>query len=223
MGNVASIMPRQGFLQAVRDLCDRHGIVMIMDEVKTGFRIHNGGAQAYFGVKADLATYAKALGNGFPIAAIGGKRDVMMTAEPGSFALGGTYVGNSVATAAASATLEILENEPVIATINQRGQTLMDGVAEVLTRFGIPHAITGLPPMFGIVVGDANAPDDFRGYLRTDTALYEAIAMELNQRGVQPDADNREPWFLCYSLTEADVAETLNILNDSVAAVKGKH
>ncbi|RME84366.1 MAG: aspartate aminotransferase family protein [Caldilineae bacterium] len=219
MGNAASIMPRPGFLEKIRELCDRYGIVMIMDEVKTGFRVARGGAQEYFGVRADLVTYAKALGNGFPIAAIGGKRDVMMAAEPGFFALGGTYTGNAIGTAAANATLEVMEKEPVIETIFKRGEALMDGIAEILTRMDIPHVVIGPPSMFGVIITQEE-PYDFRGYLRSDTELSEAIFMELNYRGVQPDADNREPWFLCYSLSEEDVAETLQVFEDAVLAVK---
>jgi glutamate-1-semialdehyde 2,1-aminomutase len=89
LGNTASIMPQPGFLEKIRELCDQYGIVMIFDEVKTGFRIAKGGAQEYFGVQADLATYAKSMGNGFPIAAIAGKEEVMMTIEPGAMAHGG--------------------------------------------------------------------------------------------------------------------------------------
>lgn len=222
MGNAAGILPKPGYLQKIRELCDRYGIVMVMDEVKTGFRIANGGAQEYFGVQADLVTYAKALGNGHPVAAIAGKEAVMMNIKPGEVAYGGTYIGNSIGVAAANATLEVIENEPVIETINRRGQALMDGIAEILTRFDLPHVISGTPGMFGFKLGDTSESVDFRDYLEGDAELYEAIAMELSQRGVQPDSDGREPWFLCYSLSEADVAETLEIFNDSVAAVKAR-
>lgn len=220
LGNCAGVMPKPGFHQKIRELCDKYGIVMVFDEVKTGFRIANGGAQEFFGVQADLVTYAKAMGNGFPIAAIAGKEEVMMTIEPGAMAHGGTYSGNVVGAAAALATLEILEKEPVIATINQRGQALMDGIAEILTEASIPHVVTGVPTMFGLLLGKEDAPQDFRDYLSGDGALYETIAMELIRKGVQPDSDGREPWFLCYTLSEADVAETLNVFNDSVKAAK---
>lgn len=97
----------------------------------------------------------------------------------------------------------------------------MDGVNEVLTEAGIPHVVTGVPPMFGIFLGSEAAPRDFRDYLSGDGELYEAISMGLAQRGVMPDADGREPWFLCHALSEEDVNETLNIFNDSVKAAKG--
>lgn len=222
MGNAAGIMPRPGFLEKMRQLCDRYGVVLIFDEVKTGFRVANGGAQELFGIKADLVTYAKSLGNGFPIAAIGGKEEVMMTIDPGKMAHGGTYTGNGAGAAAAIATLEIIETEPVIETINARGRLLMDGIDEILTEQGIPHVVTGVPSMLSILLGIETEPYEFRDYIRGDAELYEEIAMELIARGVQPDADGREPWFLCAALSEADVEETLNVFNDSVKAVKQK-
>jgi glutamate-1-semialdehyde 2,1-aminomutase len=162
LGNVAGIPARTDWLEKVRELCDRYGIVLIFDEVKTGFRIARGGAQEYFGVKADLVTYAKAMGNGFPIAAIAGKEEVMMVVEPGRVSHGGTYTGNAVGTAAADATLEILETEPILETLFQRGQKLMDGIHDILTRVGIPHYVTGLPPMFSFVLGVEEEPSGWR-------------------------------------------------------------
>jgi glutamate-1-semialdehyde 2,1-aminomutase len=220
LGNSASIMPKPGFLEKIRELCDEYGIVMMFDEVKTGFRLARGGAQEYFGIQADLVTYAKAMGNGFPIAAIAGKEEVMMTVEPGSLAHGGTYSGNVVGAAAADKTLEILEEQPILETINLRGKALMTGIADILTEAGIPHVITGVPSMFGIFLGKDEVPHDFRDYLAGDAEMYEAIGMGLNRRGIQPDSDGREPWFLCYSLSEADVDETLNAFNDAVKDAK---
>lgn len=220
MGNAAGILPKPGFLEKMRELCTQYGVVLVFDEVKTGFRIATGGAQEYFGIRADLVTYAKSMGNGYPIAAIAGKEEVMMTIDPGKMAHGGTYSGNGVGTAAAIATLGILENEPVIETINARGKALMKGMDEILSEHGIPHVVTGLPPMFSLLLGMEQQPYEFRDYLQGDAELYEKIAMELIARGVQPDADGREPWFLCAALSEADVAETLNIFNDSVKAAK---
>lgn len=221
LGNVASVMPEPGWLEAIRELCDEYGIVLVLDEVKTGFRIAKGGAQEHFAVPADLVTYAKALGNGFPIAAIAGKEDVMMTVKPGRVSHGGTYTGNAIGTAAALATLDILEREPVHATINQRGTLLMSGIGEVLNDAGIPHAVTGVPSMFGLVLGVEDMPTDLRSYHRGDMALYERIAMQLLQRGVQPDADGREPWFMSYSHTEQDISETLTAFEEAVKVAKG--
>ncbi|MGD2158782.1 MAG: guanitoxin biosynthesis PLP-dependent transaminase GntE [Anaerolineales bacterium] len=220
LGNAAGIMPQPGYLEKIRELCNKYGIVLVFDEVKTGFRIANGGAQEYFNIQADLVTYAKAMGNGFPIAAIAGKEDVMMTIEPGAMAHGGTYSGNVVGTVAALATVEILESMPIIETINKRGESLMTGFDDILTEAGIPHVVIGVPSMFGMLLEVDKEPHDFRDYFKADHELYENIALELIHRGVQPDGDAREPWFLCYALSEEDVSETLNVFNDSVKAAK---
>lgn len=220
LGNAAGILPKPGYLEGLRQLCDQYGVVLIFDEVKTGFRIANGGAQEYFGVRADLVTYAKSMGNGFPIAAIAGKEEVMMTIDPGTVAHGGTYSGNVAGTAAADMTLAILENEPIIETINQRGRSLMRGIDDILTEQGIPHVVTGLPTMLSILLGIENEPHEFRDYIRGDAELYEKIGLELIARGVMPDSDGREPWFLCYSHSEEDIAETLDVFNEAVKASK---
>jgi glutamate-1-semialdehyde 2,1-aminomutase len=220
LGNAAGIMPKPGYLEKMRELCDKYGIVLVFDEVKTGFRIANGGAQEFFNIQADLVTYAKAMGNGFPIAAIAGKEEVMMTVEPGAMAHGGTYSGNVVGAVAGIATLECLDTEPIIETINNRGNALMSGIGEILTEADVPHVVIGAPSMFGVILGTDQEPHDFRDYFKGDGELYENLAYELIHRGVQPDGDAREPWFLCAALSEADVAETLNIFNDSVKAVK---
>ncbi len=220
LGNSAGVMPRPGWLEKLRELCDKYGIVLIFDEVKTGFRIANGGAQEYFGVKADLVTYAKSMGNGFPVAAIGGREDVMSVIGYGQVAQGGTYTGNVVGAAAANSTLEILETQPIIETINQRGKVLMSGLGEILSDAGIPHYTTGLPPMFSFILGVDEEPTDFRAYCAGDGGLYGRLAMALIERGVMPDSDGREPWFLCYSHTEEDIAETLTVFEEAVKEVK---
>jgi glutamate-1-semialdehyde 2,1-aminomutase len=221
LGNSAGILPQPGYLEKMRELCDRYGIVLIFDEVKTGFRIAPGGAQEYFGVRADLVTYAKAMANGFPIAAIGGTEAVMGVVVPGQVALAGTYIGNVAGVAGAAATLEILEREPIIETIFSRGRQLMEGIAEILSRAGIPHHLTGLPPMFSFVLGTEEEPTDFRACARGDDALYEALVMAMIDRGVLPDVDGREPWFLSYSHDEGLIAETLTVFEDAVKQVKG--
>ncbi len=167
-----------------------------------------------------MMTIAKALGNGYPIAAIGGRREVMMTIVPGQVSQSGTYNGNTVAVAASLATLELLQNESIIETIYQRGEVLMKGIDEILTDQDIPHVVTGLPPMFGIYLGSEQRPRNFRDFLRGNSALYHQLVQGLAQRGVLPDIDGREPWFLCAALTEEDIQETLNIFNDTVRTVK---
>ena len=219
-GNIGAIMPEQGFLELIRRLCDEHGIVMIVDEVKTGFRIAKGGATEYFGVKGDLMTYAKSLANGYPLAAIGGSNAVMSTIEPGHVAQGGTYCGNGVGTAAAAATLEILETTDALEQINRRGQRLMQGIGEVLTEAGIEHSLHGLPGMFSFFLDPKEPIRDYRGVLAADLDKGERLAMAVRERGVEYEPDAREPWFLSAAHSDQDVDDTLNALNDAVKAIK---
>jgi glutamate-1-semialdehyde 2,1-aminomutase len=218
LGNKGGTMPQPGYLEHLRALCDKYGIVLIMDEVKTGFRIAPGGAQEYFGVEGDLVTYAKAMGNGFPIAAIGGKQAVMDSVGPGRAAQGGSYCGNVAGTAAADATLEILATGEALKTIDARGKALMDGISHILNEAGLVHHMMGVPSMFGIAFSD-EAPVDARTWEQANNDLYVEIMTALIDRGALPCPDAGEPWFLCAALSEEDVAETLNSFEDAVKAV----
>ena len=138
----------------------------------------------------------------------------------GRIAHGGTYTGNTTGAAAASMTLEILETEPVIESINTNGKRLMDGIDQILTDADIPHAMTGVPSIFGYIIGTDKEPTEFRHYAEGDDELYEELAMELIRRGVQPDSDGREPWFMSYAHDEKVIDETLEIFADSVKEIK---
>jgi len=116
--------------------------------------------------------------------------------------------------------LEILEREPILERINQRGQMLISGLGEILTDAGIPFAVMGVPSMFGMILGTDEPASDFREYLEGDAGLYERISMGLSQRGVQPDADGREPWFLSFSHSEQDISDTLAAFEDAVKEAK---
>lgn len=215
LGNAAALIPQPGFLEFLRQKCSEYGIVLIFDEVKTGFRIAPGGAREYFGVIPDISTYAKAMGNGYPIAAIAGTREIMMTIAPGKVAQGGTYTGNAVATSASDAVLEYMRTNNVFGHIAKVGTILMEGIGDILNRHSVPHRIHGVPGMFGITLADFN-PRDFRDLDRVDWDLYEVIGEHLIDNGVMPDPDGREPWFLCSDHTEADAAETLQKFEDAV-------
>src|SRR5512143_2472055 len=129
-GNCGAIDPQPGFLELIRERTADYGTVFILDEVKTGFRIANGGAQEVHGIMPDLATYAKALGNGYPVAAFGGKAEIMAIIGHG-VAQGGTYTNNKAGVAAACATLGLLRERPVLQTIAERGTRLMNGLREI--------------------------------------------------------------------------------------------
>ncbi len=215
LGNGNGLLPLPGYLEFMRQQCDQHGIVLIFDEVKTGFRIAPGGAREYFGVIPDISTYAKAMGNGYPVAAIGGHRDIMMSLGPGKVFQGGTYAGNVVSTAAADATLECLQTGQPFADMEKIGRMLMTGFDEILNRHGVPHTVNGVPPMFGLCLSEGQ-PKDWRDLFAGDGDLLDVIHGRMMDLGMLPEKDGFEPYFLSASHSEADVAETLQAFDDSV-------
>ncbi len=217
-GNCAAINPQEGFLELIRKKTEEHGAVFILDEVKTGFRIANGGAQEYYGIKPDLATYAKALGNGYPVAAFGGKKEIMSIIGQG-VAQGGTYTNNKPGVAAAYATLSLLKSKPILKSIEKRGRRLMDGLKEIFEENDIPVVITGYPAMFSFSLGIETLTSQ-REWVASDHQLYVRLTEKAIQRGVMPDFDAREPWFMCYEHSDADVDETLNIYAEIVKEAK---
>ncbi len=205
LGNAQGIMPRPGFHQAMRALTEEFGILLIFDEVKTGFRFARGGAAEYFGIRPDLATYAKAMGNGYPAAAFGGRREIM-SLLPDKVSHGGTYAGNRVAAAAAVKTLEIIRDTPALETIRATGERIQAGIRQVLDAKGIPYQVTGHPAMFGIMFTD-RTPSEYRDWATTDHALYDAIAVGMHARGAMPEPDSREPWFVCEAHARGDTVD----------------
>ncbi len=218
MGNCGAILPEKGYLDFVRKQCDKYGIVMILDEVKTGFRIANGGAQEFHRIKPDLATYAKALANGYPLAAFGGKREIMSIIGHG-VAQGGTFTNNKPGVAAAWATLNILQREPVLKTIAKRGKRLMDGISTILKESSIPFCMNGYPAMFLYAIGVEKITDQ-RSWNESEKEYYLALIEAMIERGVMPDHDPREPWFLCYSHSDADIDRTLEVFREAVKSIK---
>jgi glutamate-1-semialdehyde 2,1-aminomutase len=222
LGNGAGLIPKPGYLEFLREQADQYGIVLIFDEVKTGFRLSPGGAGEYFGVIPDISTFAKAMGNGYPIAAFGGKKEFMMSIAPGKVFQGGTYTGNVVSTAAADATLEYMQSGKVFPQIEKVGGIIMSGIDEILNRYSIPHIMSGVPSMFGIIFADRK-PTDWRELYEADWDLYEEITERMiNVHGVMPDNDGFEPYFLCADHTEEDAAKTLEAFEDSLKHVLGK-
>jgi glutamate-1-semialdehyde 2,1-aminomutase len=205
LGNAQGIMPAPGFHQAMRALTEEFGILLIFDEVKTGFRFARGGAAEFFGITPDLATYAKAMGNGYPAAAFGGKAEIM-SLLPDKVSHGGTYAGNRVAAAAASKTLEIIRDTDVLDTIRATGLRIQDGLREVLNPTGVPYQFTGHPSMFGIMFTDKVATE-YRDWATTNHELYDALAMAMQARGAMPEPDSREPWFVCEAHAQGDIVD----------------
>lgn len=215
LGNAFGLMPVDGFLEGLRSVCDEYGTVLIFDEVKTGFRISSGGANEHFGVTPDIGTYAKAIGNGFPVAAIATRGDLIDGWRKGGIAQAGTYSGNGVAAAAANATVsQLLTGEP-LARVEKVGRSLMEGLGGILADKGVESSVVGHPSMFSIFIGEG-VPRDFRDASRHDHDLYESICMKMIGKGVMPCPDALEPWFVCAAHTDEDVATTLQVFEESL-------
>jgi glutamate-1-semialdehyde 2,1-aminomutase len=208
MGNCCGIKARRQYMHDIRELCDRYGVLLIIDEVKTGFRVARGGAQELYGVRADLCTFAKALGNGYPIAAVAGNDDVMSWIGD-DVVHGGTFTGHSVSLAAANKTLEILDETDALKTIENYGLDLQKGLGRILGERGIAHSYTGHPALMGLFFC-AEPPEDYRGWLESDYEFYDALAPELHAEGVLIEPDSREPWFLCEAHSVGCLQETLD-------------
>jgi len=220
LGNAMGIEPEPGFLEGLRNLCSEYGAVLIFDEVKTGFRIAVGGAAEIYGVVPDLSTFAKAMGNGLPVAAIAGQGPVLDGWSRGGIVQAGTYSGNAVSVAAARATIErLLTGEP-LAQIARVGSTLIEGTAKILAERGVPSAVLGRPAMFGIYLGEA-APHDYRQTARHDHHLYEELVLGMIRRGVMPSPEAHEPWFLAAAHTDEDAATTLQVFAEALDEALG--
>ncbi|MFQ5436977.1 MAG: aspartate aminotransferase family protein, partial [Anaerolineae bacterium] len=214
LGNIAGLEPLPGYLEHLRKLSDAYGIVLIFDEVKTGFRLSNGGARETYGVIPDISTYAKSLGNGFPVAAFGGKREVMDVIGSGVLH-GGTYSANKLSLAAANAVLDILAGEPVLEDMARRGQRLRSGLGEILSDAGLPHQLTGHPNMQAFLITGKEVKET-RDLVHHDAELYAEILGNLYRMGIWAEDDAREPWFLCQGHSDEIIDETLNKFEDAV-------
>ena len=201
----------------MRALTEEFGILLIFDEVKTGFRFARGGAAEFFGITPDLATYAKAMGNGYPAAAFGG-RDEVMSVLPDHVSHGGTYAGNRVAAAAAVATLQIIRDTDALETIHATGDRIRAGVSAIIEARGLPYHLTGHSSMFGIMFTET-APTEYRDWANSDHELYDEVAFGMHARGAMPEPDSREPWFVCEAHAQGDIVDrVLTAFEESLAA-----
>jgi glutamate-1-semialdehyde 2,1-aminomutase len=214
-GNAFGIPPEPGFLETLRARCSEYHAVLIFDEVKTGFRLSLGGAVETFGVVPDIATYAKALGNGFPVAAIALAADLVEGWKLGGIAQAGTFSGNGVATAAAIATIDRLEKTDAFERIEKVGRALMEGLEGVLAEFGVEGMVLGHPAMFSVYLGEGR-PTEYRDIADHNARLYTAVVEAMIERGVMPCVDAREPWFTCAAHTMEDVHLTLEVFAESL-------
>ena len=212
------IPPKPGFLEGLRKLTQENGLVLIFDEVVTGFRFAYGGAQAYYGVTPDVCTLGKAIGGGFPLAAIAGRADIMAhfdksaVAEDAFMVQIGTLSGNPIAAAAGIKTLEILKRPGAYERIFKTGHALMQGYTDILKRARVKARVVGDAPMFDVVFTDREVKD-YRSALGDEATMKRCNAL-LRQRGI---LKGESKYYISLAHTDEDVAFTLDAFASAIA------
>jgi glutamate-1-semialdehyde 2,1-aminomutase len=217
MMNAGIILPQPGYLEKVRELCTKHNVVLIFDEVKTGVTIAPGGATEYFGVQPDMVTLAKAIGGGTPVGAFGGTEATMDTIGNGVTAVG-TFNGNPLSMAAGVATLTEVLTDDAYEYLRHLGTRLAQGCEKVLADAGIPAVVTDLGCKGSITFRDKPLVS-YRDYGEIDDSIFDAYWYWVINRGIYQTPGKEEQWTISVQHTEDDVDHTIQVLADYCAAV----
>jgi glutamate-1-semialdehyde 2,1-aminomutase len=220
VGNMNLIVPRQEFLDALRELCTRHAAVLIFDEVMTGFRVHRGGAQALYGICPDLTTLGKIVGGGLPLGAFGGRREIMQYIAPqGPVYQAGTLSGNPVAVAAGLATLAVIEAGELHETLAKSTRRLSDGLARAAAAAGVPFSAQAVGGMFGFYFR-SRAPESFAEVMESDGAAFNRFFHLMLERGVYFAPSAFEAGFVSAAHTAEDIDATVAAAVDAFKALR---
>jgi glutamate-1-semialdehyde 2,1-aminomutase len=216
-GNMGCIPPAAGYLEGLRTICDREGIVYIFDEVMTGFRLAAGGAQERLGIKADLVTYGKIIGGGLPVGAFGGKQEIMQHIAPlGNVYQAGTLSGNPIAMIAGYTTLKTLHENPSIYTeLEKKAVTLRDGLDTILAAAGKPYKINQMGSMISVHFSEQPVTD-FASASAADNAFFNKFFHAMLDKGIYLPPSAFETWFLSNALTDWDIDGTLSTVRQSL-------
>ncbi len=208
-GNMGMVSPREGFLEALRDLTARHGSLLIFDEVMSGFRVAYGGAQERYGIQPDLTCFGKIIGAGLPVGAYGGRRDVMACVAPeGSVYQAGTLSGNPLAMAAGIAALEALGRPGVYEVLEARSKRLADGLAQAAAQSGIPVVFNRVGSMLGMFFSERPVTD-FAAAKKCDLERFAAYYCGMLAEGIYLAPSQFEAGFVSLAHTEADIDQTV--------------
>ncbi|HEY8897566.1 MAG TPA: glutamate-1-semialdehyde 2,1-aminomutase [Niastella sp.] len=219
-GNMGCIIPQEGFLEGLRAICDMQGIVFIMDEVMTGFRLAPGGAQERLNIKADLVTYGKVIGGGMPVGAFGGKKEIMQHISPlGNVYQAGTLSGNPLAMIAGYVMLKTLkENAAIYKQLDEMTSYLHKGLNEVLKASGTPYVINQLGSMISVHFSD-HPVINFATAASANNELFKKYFHAMLKRGVYLPPSAFETWFLCNALTKEDIDTTIQATKESLQEI----
>lgn len=219
-GNMGCILPQPGFLEGLRAVCDEEGIVLIFDEVMTGFRLGAGGAQAKLGIDADLVTYGKVIGAGMPVGAFGGKQQIMEVVAPvGKVYQAGTLSGNPIAMIAGYTLLsELKQNPQLYQELDTKTDYLKKGLDEVLAAWGEPYVINQLGSMISVHFS-AHPITDFASAAAANNARFSRYFHAMLDEGIYLPPSAFESWFLNNALSYADLDATIEATRKSLAAI----
>jgi glutamate-1-semialdehyde 2,1-aminomutase len=207
-GNMGVITPELSFLRGLRDLCDREGILLICDEVMTGFRVARGGAQSLFEITPDLSTFGKVIGGGLPVGAYGGRTDIMEKVAPlGPVYQAGTLSGNPVAMSAGIATLSVLAEADFYADLAEKARTLMEALASSAKEVGIPIQTTVFGGMMGMFFSEKPV-NNYQDALATDTEVFTRFFRGMSAEGIYLAPSAFEALFMSAAHSSDDVART---------------
>lgn len=223
MCNCGVIPPAPGYLERLRELSRQHDVLLIFDEVKTGFRLGIGGAVAYFGVTPDIVTWAKALGAGYPVAAFGGSRAVMEMEATNQVMHGGTYNAHTVAIAAAKSTLGIMRRDPkLFSDMWRRGERLREGLEDGIRSAGHEAVCQGVGPLLQLFFTDGtDSITDYRSAVRhVDMDKFSDFQGEFQDRGFYIHPDPLESFYMSTAHTDEDIEDTIAGAADAARAIR---
>lgn len=220
MCNTGCILPKPGYLEEMRKISEKYGIILIYDEVITGFRIGLAGAQGFYNIIPDLSVFAKGLGGGYPVAALGGKREIMKLVDTGKVSVAGTYSGNGIAIAAVSATIDYLSNENIYLKINQNSKKIIDGLNELWKKSKISAYVTGVGAIFQVWF--ANKPImNYRDAVNyANDSIFRIWWEEMLYQGVLFHPHYFENLFVSTAHNDKDIDDTLEKAERAIANVE---
>lgn len=221
-GNMGVILPSKEFIQGLRDLCTKHGSVLIFDEVMTGFRLAKGGAQEILGVTPDLTTFGKIIGGGLPVGAYGGKKEIMdMLAPVGPVYQAGTLSGNPLAMAAGLTTLKILdETENFYAKLDEKSARLENGLKEVLAINNYPGVVTRIGSMFTLFFTEEETVTSFDDVCKCDTEVFSKYFKMSLDAGIYLAPSQFEAGFMSIAHAECDIDHTIEAADLAIKRLK---
>lgn len=219
-GNMGCVPPNNQFLQGLRQLCDQHGMLLIFDEVMTGFRLAPGGAQELLGVQADLVTYGKVIGGGMPVGAYGGSDELMgMVAPDGPVYQAGTLSGNPIAMTAGLATLTILnENKSIYTSLEAKTKDIADGIANVLSGTDLPYTINRVGSMMSVHFTQQPVTD-FSSAASGNNDYFKKYFHSMLNDGVYLPPSAFETWFVSNAHQQIHIKETIEATENAIASL----